>query len=280
MKALYDGDLIAALPMYDWPERRAEVDAEWATVRDGLRAAGIAAPQQLVRRNGDMPPVPDGIRNAAGHVVAPDPASLPPDELDLHVLWRHPQLVFAQTCWGPMETTGLAAHVTVVGQPDYSDVEGGAGRFYSSALVMRRGAGAQAAAPHDGTALLPLDLLRGARLAFNEMHSRSGRLALEADLADVADGLGLFGETVETGGHRVSIRAVADGRADVAAIDCRSWAMAQRLEPAAARLHAVGWTARRLGLPFIAARELPDEVLRAVRTACESADGELTPIKA
>ncbi|MGN6537639.1 MAG: phosphate ABC transporter substrate-binding protein, partial [Mesorhizobium sp.] len=35
---------IAALPMYDWPEVRAEVDAQWARLRDALRRRGVDAP--------------------------------------------------------------------------------------------------------------------------------------------------------------------------------------------------------------------------------------------
>ena len=130
---------VAALPMYDWPERRAEVDAEWAALRDRLRAHGVDAPERLVRRNADLSPVPGGIRDADGAVIAPDPATLAPDEVDLATLWRHPALLLAQTCWGPMQATGLAAHVAVVGQPNYSDVEGGQGTLYSSAIVMRAG---------------------------------------------------------------------------------------------------------------------------------------------
>jgi ABC-type phosphate/phosphonate transport system substrate-binding protein len=38
---------------------------------------------------------------------------------------------------------------------------------------------------------------------------------------------------VETGGHRQSVQAVADGRADVAAIDAVCWALAGRHEDAA-----------------------------------------------
>ena len=129
-------DFIAALPMYDWPDRRAEVDAEWAAIRDRLRAEGVEAPERLVRRNADMPAAPGGIRDDEGRVIAADPATLPPDGLDLATLWRHPRLLFAQACWGPLETTGLADHVEVVAQPDYSGVEGGEGEFYSSALVM------------------------------------------------------------------------------------------------------------------------------------------------
>ncbi len=112
---------IAALPMYDWPERWSEVDAEWAEMRDAFRAAGIDAPQHLVRCNGKLPAVPGGIRDGDGNVIAPDPATLPQDQLDLQALWLHPRLLLAQTCWGPMEL-GLSRHVQVIGQPFREDV--------------------------------------------------------------------------------------------------------------------------------------------------------------
>lgn len=246
---------IAALPMYDWPERRAEVDAEWAYIRDRLRERGVDAPDRLVRRNADMPAVPGGIRDAAGRTIAPDPATLPPDELDLATLWRHPALLFAQTCWGPMETTGLASHVAVIGQPDYSGVEGGAGELYSSAIVMR-GQG-DVAAPSDGRGSLPVDLLRGCRLAFNSPESMSGILGLARDLEAAGEGLAMFSSRLETGGHRASALAVARGEADVAALDCRSWSLFRRFEPEAAKLiHVAGWTARRKGLPYVGNRQV------------------------
>lgn len=240
--------------MYDWPERRAEVDAEWVELRDWLRNAGIEAPGKLIRRNGDMPAVPGGICSTAGQVIAPDPASLPPDEFDLPVLWRHPKLLFAQTCWGPLETTGLAECVTVVGQPDYSAFEGGDGERYSSAIVMRKGVSTRVGSPVDGRAALPLDLMRGARFAYNSLDSMSGIIALTRDLGAAGEGLGIFSERIETGGHRNSIRAVAEGEADICAIDCRSWHLAQLYEPAAAKVDIVGWTARRKGLPYITGR--------------------------
>ena len=247
---------IAALPMYDWPECRAETDAQWAALAGRLRAAGVDAPAQLVRRNADMPAVPGGIRDAAGAPIAPDPASLPPDGLDFATLWRHPRLLVAQTCWGPMEATGLAAHVGVVGQPDYSAFEGGAGPFYSSVILMRRGEAGPVAAPADGGAVLPLERLRGRRLAFNETASMSGLIALARDLVAAGEGLDILGDHIETGGHRASIAAVAAGRADFCAVDCRSWHLAKRFEPAAAGLVPVGWTGRRPGLPYISAAAL------------------------
>ncbi|PBB69135.1 phosphate ABC transporter substrate-binding protein [Mesorhizobium sp. WSM4312] len=257
---------IAALPMYDWPEVRGEVDAQWALLRDAFRQKGIDAPQTIVRRNGDLPPVPGGIHDAQGVLIAPDPATSPPDELDYHMLWLHPALLFAQTCWGPMEL-GLSSHVQVVSQPSYDAYEGGQGELYSSALVMRTGEGPEARSPADGKAVLPLDLLRGKRFTFNSLDSMSGTLGLTRDLQAAGESLAIFSSRSESGGHRASIVTVAEGRADVAAIDCESWALAQRFEPAARKVVIVGWTARRKGLPFITARTTPEKTVRAMREA-------------
>ncbi|MBK8457663.1 MAG: PhnD/SsuA/transferrin family substrate-binding protein [Phyllobacteriaceae bacterium] len=281
---------IAALPMYDWPELRAEVDAEWADLLDRLRARGIDAPQALTRRNADMTAVPGGIRDASGTIIAPDPATLPPDEFDFAVLWRHPSLLLAQTCWGPMETTGLAAHVRVVGQPDYSAFEGGEGELYRSALVMRNegprpgeladrlpppltpplegegdyrsGFPSPSSGGVRGGGGLPANIAR-LRFACNDRHSMSGYLALARDLVaageidDEKSYTSFWTELVETGAHRASVVAVAEGRADVAAIDCRTWAYCLAFEPAAKTLAVAGWTAPRKGLPFITSRESP-----------------------
>jgi ABC-type phosphate/phosphonate transport system substrate-binding protein len=228
---------IAALPMYDWPERRAEVDAEWAAIRDRLRASGVDAPEALTR-----------------------------DFDEPHELWRRPNLLFAQTCWGPMEQ-GLAEHVQVVGQPGYDGIEGGQGESYSSAIVMRRGGGAISAS----AASLPLDLMRGKRFAYNSLDSMSGLIGLTRDLEAIGESLDIFSYRIETGGHRLSVKAIAEGRADIAAIDCRSWQLAQRYEPAAAQLQVVGWTVKRPGLPFITAKSTPPEIVAELKAAMANA---------
>jgi len=248
---------IAALTMYDWPETRAETDSEWSLLSGMLAKRGINAPVSLVRCNADMPPIPGGIRNSDGLVIAPDPSTLPPDQLDLHTLWRHPALLLAQTCWGPMGF-GLAEHVRVVGQPDYSAFEGGAGAFYSSAILMRRDGGLRdVAAPRDGSALIPVERIKGARLAYNSLDSISGLIALTRDLEECHSSASLFSGRLETGGHRASIAAVAEGHADLCAVDCRSWAMAKRYENRAQCLAVVGWTRWRKGLPFISSLSCP-----------------------
>lgn len=252
-------DFIAALPMYDWPEMHDEVDAQWARLRTLILQHGIPAPETLVRRNADMPPVSGGIRDASDTVVAADPATLPPDELDLPTLWRHPRLLFGQTCWGPMETTGLNGQVRVLGQPSYDGIEGGSGDHYSSAIVMRRGSVTtdHVHAPEGDMPLIPLDLVRDKRLAFNSHDSMSGFIGISRDLAALGEGLRIFSDRIESGGHRNSIVAIADGRADVAAIDCQSWVLAQRFEPAAREVMVVGWTGKRKGLPYITALSSP-----------------------
>lgn len=250
---------LAALPMYDWPETRSATDAEWAALRDRLRARGIDAPHCLTRRNADMPAVPGGIRDADGALLAPDPAGLPPDVLDLHTLWHHPALLFAQTCRGPMEL-GLAAHVRVVGEADYSAYDGGARERYSSAILMRadglREREGRVEPPADGSAAIPLERLRASRLAYNGPDSMSGLIALGRDLEAAGESLESFSRRQETGSHRASAYAVAEGRADACAVDCRTWALIRRFEPAASELAVVGWTAQRKGLPYVLAAAL------------------------
>ncbi|MER9255347.1 PhnD/SsuA/transferrin family substrate-binding protein [Mesorhizobium sp. M0598] len=259
-------EFIAALPMYDWPEARDDVDAQWARLRDAFRQKGIDAPETIIRRTGDLPPVPGGIRDDQGKPIAPDPATLSPDELDFHQLWLHPALLFAQTCWGPMEL-GLSQRVQLIGQPRYDAFEGGQGELYSSAIVMRAGEAPPARAPADGGAVIPLDQLRSKRFTFNSLDSMSGIIAPARDLQALGESLDIFSALSESCGHRASIVAVAEGRADVAAIDCESWALAQRFEPAAQKVTVVGWTRRRKGLPFITARTTPETIVAAMREA-------------
>ena len=219
---------LATLPMYDWPEMRGQVDQFYAE----LRARVPQLPAALTR---------------------------PETAQDLHALWRNKALMLGQTCWGPMQA-GLAAHVHVLAQPHYDDVPGGRGTCYRSAIVTRGGR-ACPPPPHDA-AELP-DGLMGACPAINALDSLSGFIAVAQDMGAP----GLESRALITGSHRASVRAVAEGSADFAAIDCRSWALALAHEPAARCLTVVGWTAPRPGLPFITARATPLGLRRAGRCA-------------
>jgi ABC-type phosphate/phosphonate transport system substrate-binding protein len=237
---------LACLPMYDWPEERESVDAFWTYL---WRRSGLMLPGRLTR---------------------------PADEAELFGLWRDPALIFAQACWGPL-SLGLLPGLRVLAQPDYSDVPGGRGPFYRSVLVAREGEAVPA--PDAPGAAIPPDIGSVGRLAVNARHSLSGWLALledahalreRAERAPVSPPAGEAVEEnplrlVETGGHRASIRAVAEGRADLAAIDCRTWALALRHEPCARRLVVVGWTAERLGLPYVTGAATDDKTAERLR---------------
>jgi ABC-type phosphate/phosphonate transport system substrate-binding protein len=122
-------------------------------------------------------------------------------------------------------------------------------------------------APLDGRVVLPLDLIRGKRFAYNSTDSMSGIIALTRDLEAAGQTLSIFSERIETAAHRASIVAVADGSADVCTVDCRSWQLARLHEPRAADVEIVGWTALRKGLPYITSRHTPAETVSRLRAA-------------
>jgi ABC-type phosphate/phosphonate transport system substrate-binding protein len=217
--------MIAALPMYDLPELRAETDALWSALGAALQARGVAAPEALTR----------------------------PD--DLHADWRRPDLLLGQTCGWPY-ATALRGAVRLVATPVYG-AEGCVGPRYRSAIVVRADDPAERLAD-----------LQGRRLAFNGPDSQSGVHALRAAVAPLAAGRAFFGATLRTGAHRDAMAAVAAGRADVAAIDCVTWALLGRVAPSeVAPLRVLDWTPDAPGLPLITAKTTSDQTLEILRSA-------------
>lgn len=151
--------------------------------------------------------------------------------------WEAADLVLAQTCGLPYRSR-LHERVTLIGTPDYG-VEGCAPGFYRSVLVVR-------ADDRRGR----LEEFAGARFAFNEGLSQSGWAAPQAHAAERGF---QFRPDVQSGGHLFSLRAVAEGRADIAALDAVTWRLLQRWEAAARAVRVLEMTAPTPGLPFIAA---------------------------
>ena len=145
-----------------------------------------------------------------------------PDRLerrdDAPARWCDDDLLFSQTCGYPL-THALKGRVRVIATPCYR-APGCDGPSYSSAIVVRADDPAQDLAD-----------LAGRRAAFNAPHSQSGYNALRHRLAPIARGKPFFSACLETGGHAASLAAVADGRADVAAVDCITWALLRRYRP-------------------------------------------------
>jgi ABC-type phosphate/phosphonate transport system substrate-binding protein len=87
---------------------------------------------------------------------------------------------------------------------------------------------------------------------------------------------------VITGGHLASAEAVAENEADVAAIDCVTWAHLQRWRPGlTGRLRVLTWTVRNPGLPLITSLGTSPSQLAALRAALDevAADPDLRQIR-
>ena len=167
------------------------------------------------------------------------PAALAwPDDFAAH--WRDPGLLLSMTCALPMQL-GLADHVHTVATPVWS-LPGLPPGTYASHLVTR--------ADDDR----PLAEAAAAGLAVNARDSQSGYGTLRQ--------AGLHGPVLVTGSHAASIRAVAGGRAHLAAIDVVTWSLAPN-----ARLAVRATTPPTSATPFVTARAEWVAPLRAALAA-------------
>jgi ABC-type phosphate/phosphonate transport system substrate-binding protein len=159
-------------------------------------------------------------------------------------VWRHPALLFAQGCEYPLAKS-FAERVRVVAIPVY-DAVGCVGSRYRSAIVVRAG--------EPG---LTLADFRGRRCVINEMDSNSGMNLLRATVAPLAGGAQFFESVTVSGSHRASVEMVASRGADLAAVDCVSFAHFGRLYPSVVgALRVLTWTAASPALPFCRGRRI------------------------
>ena len=189
-----------------------------------------------------------------------------PDDLDRTTpadqAWISPDLLVGQTCGRPY-VNGLAGRVALLGRPTY-DVEGAGPGRYCSVLVARSTDGRSR--PGD---------FRGAVAGCNGETSQSGWAALIDSLPKGESLDGFFNTVRFTGSHRGSIRAVAGGAADIAAIDCVAWALAQRHEPAAGELKVIGRSPDYPSLPFITGNRRSADDIARIGTALRRAVADL-----
>ncbi|MEQ8666059.1 MAG: PhnD/SsuA/transferrin family substrate-binding protein [Rhodospirillales bacterium] len=214
-----------------------------------------------------MPEVADDVdawwRGLREHLVrqgigdAPEKLSFPDD---IHSVWHDPGLVLSQTCGGPL-ITELGDMVRVVGTPSY-DTPLTDGIKYQSAVIVRRDDPARSLAD-----------LRGRRAAVNGRESFSGYHALRGALADVVEpGETFFSGVVVSGAHQLSLRAVAAGTADCAAIDAVCFAAFEKVRPEQhAAVRVLATTPAVPGLPYITRGDASDEELEMLRRGVEAA---------
>lgn len=178
---------------------------------------------------------------------------------DPWTIWLDPALVLAQTCGMPYRTR-LHGRVTLVGTPDYRLPDAAPGQYYSQIVVRRDETG-------------PLAAFKDRVLAYNDALSQSGWAAVQNLAAE--DGFA-FSRLLLTGAHRASAEAVAEGRADLAAIDAVTWRLIRAYRPAIAeRLQVLCRTAPTPALPLITALSRdPAPIATAVRDAIEMLSAE------
>ncbi|NQY61343.1 phosphate/phosphite/phosphonate ABC transporter substrate-binding protein [Cognatishimia sp.] len=170
---------------------------------------------------------------------------------DFWDIWQSPDLLLAQTCGLPYRAK-LYDKVTLVGTPIYDIPDCPAGHYYSVFVAHRTGA----------DALLAFD---GCTFAYNEALSQSGWAAPTKAL--VESGI-KPGRLLETGAHRASAIAVAEGRADLAGLDVVTWQLIQRHDAFAKDLKVIAITEPTPALPLITAQNRdPAPLFEAVEAA-------------
>lgn len=173
-------------------------------------------------------------------------------------VWSAPDLVFAQTCGLPYRAR-LFGQVQVVGTPDYG-IPGCMPGYYCSYIV---------AQPEGPEAITDFDT---PRFALNEPMSQSGWGAPWQIFQN---------ENMEievlppTGSHVNSALTVAEGHADLAAIDAVTWRHMERMHPdIVGALRIIGQTPATAAPPFITGRAQDGTAVRqAVERAVNTLDG-------
>lgn len=172
--------------------------------------------------------------------------------------WRAPELVLSQTCGLPY-AAHLRGTVQLVAAPCYRSNEPPGTEYHSVILVAR---------DHPARTLIDL---AGHVAAINERGSHSGWIALRAAFAKATGVCRPFATIVETGSHRASMRAVAEGEADLCAVDSLCFALAQRYDFETVRaLRVVAKSPNAPGLPLITSASRPQADVTAMRAALDA----------
>ena len=166
--------------------------------------------------------------------------------------WRADDLLLSQTCGYPLMTQ--LPDVQLVGAFQLS-APGCDGARYRSWLVAREEDGQRTLAD-----------FRGRRAVANSVDSHSGYNALRYLIAPLAQEGRFFSVTRLSGSHRQSLAHLRAGKADIAAIDCLTWALLRRY--AAHELEGlaiVGETPLCPAPPLITSARTDEETLATLR---------------
>ena len=168
------------------------------------------------------------------------------DQLDANLVFstgesvlRDPGLFIGHTCGYPL-MNHLQDAVTPFCVPVFN-VTGVEGNLYSSRFIV--------AADSEISSLVEC----GGRIAaINNSDSNSGMNVLRHAIAKLNPAAPFFASVINSGGHLQSLTAVAELRADVAAIDCVSFQFIEdRWPELTARVRSIGDSIKTCGLPLV-----------------------------
>ena len=208
---------LASLSMYDWPETAHAIDVLWSHIQN-----------QLIQREIEAPLIVD--RNT--HPAA---------------LWSKPELIIGQTCGWPYANY-LKEQVVPFARFHYDLPDCPAGH-YNSVYI-----GHDDADYDHLTSPQAFEFVE--KIAMNSDDSQSG-FHVFAEIAGKPSEEAIATEKrVVTGAHRNSISAVANGDANIAAIDAIAFELAKHYEPEAiSRIVVLGASKPKPGLPLITSRD-------------------------
>lgn len=163
-------------------------------------------------------------------------------DLPLDEVWASERLLFGQICGYPFAAQ-FRNRLKVVAAPKYSAPGCKKSRHRSFVVVNVRSSARELLA------------LRGLRAVINEEHSMTGRHLFGAAILSAGGARGFFRSVGVSGAHRRSLELVAAGEADVAAIDCVTYAQLARSMPEiVAETRVIHRTIATPTLPFVTAR--------------------------
>lgn len=207
--------------MYDWPETSSVLDAFWRLAYASLKTADIDAPATLTR------------------------------EENVHDLWTNRDLLVGQTCGWPYANQ-LRGKVHPFARFDYGLADCPPG-FYRSVFIGQDASDAEYLNDAQTLSTCP-------SVAINGADSQSGFHVFAEVSGKPADESLPSARRYLSGAHRNSVKAVAEGKARIAAIDAVAFELAKSHETEAVEnVVIIGHSTPKPGLPLITSPAFADQ---------------------
>lgn len=175
-------------------------------------------------------------------------------EIPHEAQWRSGQLLFSQSCG--YDVLVRENHLRILATPVYTP-NACPGGYYSSMIVVRA-----------DSRFTCLEDLRRSRCVINTPTSHSGMNVLRALFAPMSRNGRFFESVWRTGSHEASLAMIAHRHADVAAIDCITYALLERHRVRALReLRVLCCSPRFPAPPYVVGSQVSESEVHQIRVA-------------